>query len=64
MRANEWVDVVKQLWDSWDADAMLMDEATNTFADHTKVRPIDFEGKFYRSRGPAEHSARTRSGTR
>jgi len=52
IRANEWVDIVKQLWDSWDADAMVMDEATNTFADHTKVRPIDFEGQFYRSRGP------------
>jgi FMN-dependent oxidoreductase (nitrilotriacetate monooxygenase family) len=51
-RANEWVDVVRQLWDSWDADAVVMDEATNTFADHTKVRPIDFVGKYHRSRGP------------
>lgn len=52
VRANEWVDIVKQLWDSWDADALVMDEKTNTFADHTKVRPIDFVGKYHRSRGP------------
>jgi FMN-dependent oxidoreductase (nitrilotriacetate monooxygenase family) len=52
LRANEWVDIVTRLWDSWDADAVIMDEATNTFADHTKVRPIDFEGTYYRSRGP------------
>ncbi|NQX13396.1 NtaA/DmoA family FMN-dependent monooxygenase [Microbacteriaceae bacterium VKM Ac-2855] len=52
LRANEWVDIVTRLWDSWDADAVIMDEATNTFADHTKVRPIDYEGTYYRSRGP------------
>ncbi|ROQ39709.1 FMN-dependent oxidoreductase (nitrilotriacetate monooxygenase family) [Frondihabitans sp. PhB188] len=51
-RANEWVDVVKALWDSWDEDAVLMDEAQGVFADHTKVHTVDFEGKYYRSRGP------------
>jgi FMN-dependent oxidoreductase (nitrilotriacetate monooxygenase family) len=51
-RANEWVDVVKALWDSWDEDAVLMDEANGIFADHNKVHTIDFEGKYYKSRGP------------
>jgi FMN-dependent oxidoreductase (nitrilotriacetate monooxygenase family) len=51
-RADEWVDVVKALWDSWDEDAVLMDEVNGVFADHTKVHTVDFEGKYYRSRGP------------
>ena len=51
-RANEWVDVVKALWDSWDEDAVVMDEANGVFADHNKVHTVDFEGKYYRSRGP------------
>ena len=41
-----------QLWASWEPDAVVMDPRTNTFADPTKVRTIDFEGTYYRSRGP------------
>ncbi|MFT4042340.1 MAG: NtaA/DmoA family FMN-dependent monooxygenase [Gordonia sp. (in: high G+C Gram-positive bacteria)] len=51
-RANEWVDIVTALWDSWDDDAVVMDEVSGVFADHTKVRPINFAGTYYRSRGP------------
>jgi len=29
-----------------------MDRETNTFADYRKVRTIDFEGKYFKSRGP------------
>jgi FMN-dependent oxidoreductase (nitrilotriacetate monooxygenase family) len=50
--ADEYMDLVCQLWDSWDADAVVMDRERGVYADHTKVRTIDFEGKFYRSRGP------------
>ncbi|MGP4046669.1 NtaA/DmoA family FMN-dependent monooxygenase [Streptomyces sp. 2A115] len=50
--AEEYFDVVNQLWDSWDADAVVMDRETNTFADYRKVRTIDFEGKYFKSRGP------------
>ena len=31
---------------------LLRDRATNTFVDHAKVHTIDFEGAYYRSRGP------------
>ncbi|MCE0766862.1 NtaA/DmoA family FMN-dependent monooxygenase [Pseudonocardia kujensis] len=51
-RAAEYVDLVKQLWDSWEDGALVMDEETNTYVDHTKVRPIHFEGRWHRSRGP------------
>src|SRR4029434_2185695 len=39
-------------WSSWDSDAVVMDPRTDTFADASKVHPIDFEGTYYRSRGP------------
>ena len=50
--ADEYIDVVTKLWDSWEPDALVMDEATGVFADPTKVHTIDFEGRFYKSRGP------------
>jgi FMN-dependent oxidoreductase (nitrilotriacetate monooxygenase family) len=50
--AEEFVDLVHQLWDSWDADAVVMNRATGVYADYTKVRPIHFRGKYHSSRGP------------
>ncbi len=50
--ADEFVDVVSQLWSSWDADAIVRDEARSVFADHEKVHAIDFKGRFFSSRGP------------
>ncbi len=50
--ADEYFDVVNQLWESWEADAVVMDRETGTYADHTKVHTIDFEGKYFTSRGP------------
>jgi FMN-dependent oxidoreductase (nitrilotriacetate monooxygenase family) len=51
-RADEYLELCAQLWASWAPDAVVMDPRTDTFADPTKVRPIDFEGTYYRSRGP------------
>jgi len=51
-RADEFVEVVEALWSSWDQDAVVMDRETGTYADYTKVRPIDFRGKYYKVRGP------------
>ncbi len=50
--ADEYVDLVCKLFDSWDADAVVMDRATGTYADYRKVRPIHFAGKFFKVRGP------------
>jgi FMN-dependent oxidoreductase (nitrilotriacetate monooxygenase family) len=50
--ADEYVDLVCKLFDSWDKDAVVLDRKTETYADHKKVRPIHFEGKYYKSRGP------------
>jgi FMN-dependent oxidoreductase (nitrilotriacetate monooxygenase family) len=50
--ADEFVDLVEQLWASWEPDAVVLDRETGTYADHTKVHPINFEGKYFKSRGP------------
>jgi long-chain alkane monooxygenase len=50
--AHEYMDVVNQLFGSWDKDAVALDRKTDTFADYTKVRPIHFEGKYFKCRGP------------
>ena len=50
--ADEYVELVCRLFDSWGPDAVVMDRATGTFADHTKVNPVNFEGKFFKCRGP------------
>ena len=50
--ADEYVDLVCKLFDSWDDGAVVMDRARGIYADHTKVRPIHFEGKYFKSRGP------------
>jgi FMN-dependent oxidoreductase (nitrilotriacetate monooxygenase family) len=51
-RATEYVDLVLQLWDSWEPDAVVRERETATYADYTKVHTIDFVGKYYKSRGP------------
>jgi FMN-dependent oxidoreductase (nitrilotriacetate monooxygenase family) len=50
--AHEYMDVVNQLFASWDADAVVIDRKTDTYADYTKVRPIHFVGKYFKCRGP------------
>jgi FMN-dependent oxidoreductase (nitrilotriacetate monooxygenase family) len=50
--AGEWLDVVTQLWDSWEPGSVVVDTETPMYADHTKVHTIDFEGKYFKSRGP------------
>ena len=51
-RADEYLDLVNQLWESWEPDAMKMDMETKTFADPEKIHRINFEGKWYRCAGP------------
>jgi FMN-dependent oxidoreductase (nitrilotriacetate monooxygenase family) len=49
---DEYVEVCKALWGSWDEDAIVLDVDGDVFADPSKVHPIDHEGRFYRVRGP------------
>lgn len=51
-RAHEFMEVCRKLWESWDEDALVMDREAGVFADPAKVRRIEHEGRFFRSRGP------------
>ncbi|MFT4262797.1 MAG: NtaA/DmoA family FMN-dependent monooxygenase [Nocardioides sp.] len=50
--ADEFFDLACRLWTSWEPDAVVLDEETQTWADHTKVHTVDFEGRYFSSRGP------------
>jgi FMN-dependent oxidoreductase (nitrilotriacetate monooxygenase family) len=51
-KAHEYIQVCRELWQSWDEDAVVLDKANAVFADAAKVRRIEHEGRFFRSRGP------------
>jgi FMN-dependent oxidoreductase (nitrilotriacetate monooxygenase family) len=44
--------VVKALWDSWAADAVVDDRASGTYARAGGIRPINHRGDFYKVAGP------------
>jgi long-chain alkane monooxygenase len=50
--ADEYVEVVKKLWESWEPGAVVLDRETGTYADASKVHTIDHEGRFFKVRGP------------
>jgi FMN-dependent oxidoreductase (nitrilotriacetate monooxygenase family) len=50
--ADEYVELVTKLFESWEPDAVVRDDASETYADASKVRPIHFEGRWFRSEGP------------
>jgi alkanesulfonate monooxygenase SsuD/methylene tetrahydromethanopterin reductase-like flavin-dependent oxidoreductase (luciferase family) len=51
--AADYVEVVRRLWDSWDDDAEIRDAATGRFVDRDRLHYIDFEGRWFRVRGPS-----------
>ncbi|MFN6544465.1 LLM class flavin-dependent oxidoreductase [Mycolicibacterium nivoides] len=51
-RATEFVDVATALWDSWEDGALVLDEASGTFADTERVHRIDHDGEHFKVRGP------------
>ena len=50
--ADEFVELCKKLWDSWEEGALVANTESGVYVDHTKVHTINFEGKHFRSRGP------------
>ena len=51
-RADEFMEVVLGLWDSWEDGALIIDKATGHFADPTKVHALNHKGKFFSAKGP------------
>jgi FMN-dependent oxidoreductase (nitrilotriacetate monooxygenase family) len=51
-RADEFMEVIFRLWESWQDGALLLDREHGRFANPAKVTAIDYEGTWLRSRGP------------
>jgi FMN-dependent oxidoreductase (nitrilotriacetate monooxygenase family) len=51
-RADEFMQVVLGHWNSWDDDAIVLDKQSGLFAHPDKVRRLDHQGRWFRSRGP------------
>ncbi|KPI20356.1 FMN-dependent oxidoreductase, nitrilotriacetate monooxygenase family [Actinobacteria bacterium OK074] len=51
-RAEEFVEVVSKLWDSWEDDAVVADRSAGVFADPDKVHEVAHRGEYFSVRGP------------
>ncbi len=51
-RAREFYDVVTGLWDSWDDDAFIRDQASGIYFDPAKLHVLDHHGEYLEVRGP------------
>jgi FMN-dependent oxidoreductase (nitrilotriacetate monooxygenase family) len=51
-RAEEFADVVKGLWDSWEDDAVIRNRETGHYTDPTKMHILHHAGEHFRVRGP------------
>ncbi|WP_135546366.1 LLM class flavin-dependent oxidoreductase [Paenibacillus cymbidii] len=51
-RAKEYLDIVQGLWDSWEDDAFSYDKKNNIFYDPSKLHALNYEGEFFKVRGP------------
>ena len=50
--AEEYLDVVKGLWDSWEDDALVRNKASGQFLDPDKLHELNHKGEFLRVKGP------------
>lgn len=50
-RAEEFVDVVEQLWSSVEKEALVIDKESGKFLDLEKVHPVNHEGKWFKVQG-------------
>jgi FMN-dependent oxidoreductase (nitrilotriacetate monooxygenase family) len=50
--AEEYVEIVTKLWDSWEPGAIVASRQSGVLTDPDKVHTIDYKGKYYSSRGP------------
>ncbi|WP_372630889.1 LLM class flavin-dependent oxidoreductase [Cohnella sp.] len=51
-QGKEFVEIAKRLWRSWGEGALVVDRESGIYADTDKIRPADFEGRFYSVSGP------------
>ncbi|MGG4132270.1 LLM class flavin-dependent oxidoreductase [Paenibacillus illinoisensis] len=59
--AEEYLEVVKGLWDSWEDDAFVADKEKGIFFDPEKLHMLNHQGEYFSVRGPLNIS-RSRQG--
>ncbi len=59
--ADEFLDVVMGLWDSWEDDAFIRDKASGAYFDPAKMHRLNHQGEFFAVQGPLNIS-RSRQG--
>jgi FMN-dependent oxidoreductase (nitrilotriacetate monooxygenase family) len=50
--ADEYLDVVKGLWDSWEEDAFVRNKKSGQFFDPSKLHTLNHHGDFFQVAGP------------
>ncbi|AVE03803.1 nitrilotriacetate monooxygenase [Pseudomonas palleroniana] len=51
-RAEEFLSVVKGLWDTWEDDAFVEDQAAGQFFDPAKLHVLNHRGEYFSVKGP------------
>ncbi|MDO3677209.1 LLM class flavin-dependent oxidoreductase [Paenibacillus ehimensis] len=59
--AEEFLEVTRGLWDSWEDDAFVRDKASGVFFDPDKMHRLDHKGPFFSVQGPL-NIARSKQG--
>ncbi|UKS26450.1 LLM class flavin-dependent oxidoreductase [Paenibacillus sp. HWE-109] len=59
--ANEYLEVTRGLWDSWEDDAFVRDKESGVFFDPSKLHTLNHKGEFFSVQGPL-NIARSRQG--
>ncbi|OAS15224.1 LLM class flavin-dependent oxidoreductase [Paenibacillus oryzisoli] len=59
--ANEYLEVTRGLWDSWEDDAFVRDKESGVFFDPDKLHTLNHKGEYFSVQGPL-NIARSRQG--
>ena len=52
VRGNGFMEACTALWDSWDDDALLLDQAGGRFCDPARIHAVDHASEYFSVRGP------------
>jgi len=50
--ADEYMEVVRKLWGSWEPGAIVADRKNGVLVDPAKVHGVNFQGRYFSTRGP------------
>lgn len=59
--AEEYLEVTRGLWDSWEDDAFIRDKVSGVFFDPSKLHRLDHKGEYFSVQGPL-NIARSKQG--